>query len=448
MQTEQEISLPNIGDFDQVDVIEVHVSSGDTLAEDDPIITLESDKATMDIPAPASGTVEKVIVAVGDKISEGSPLIVLKVTTQNEEKPQTDKEESSDAITNNEAFAPALEETASQAENTASVKPDTANKSTTKLPAQAAPVMNATGNKPHASPSVRRFARELGVDLSLVTGTGAKNRIVKDDVKQFTKAALQSVQSGAGGAVMSASIQSSKLPDFSKFGHTETLPLTKINQLSAENLYQNWIAIPHVTLQEAADITELEAFRNQHKAQAKQAGFNLTITSFIVKAVASSLRAYPRFRSSLDWANKQLIVKDYIHIGVAVDTPNGLYVPVIKDADQKSLFAIAEELQEIAEKAKAKKLSPAEMQGSVFTVSSLGSLGSTGFTPIINAPEVAILGVSRSSLQASVFNDEIVPRLILPLSLSIDHRVIDGGDGARFCSHLRQGLSDIRTLLL
>ena len=226
------------------------------------------------------------------------------------------------------------------------------------------------------------------------------------------------------------------------------MDLTKINQLSAENLYQNWINIPHVTLQEEADITELEAFRNEHKAQAKQQGFNLTITSFVIKAVANTLRTLPRFRSSLDWANKQLIVKDYCHIGVAVDTPNGLYVPVIKDADQKSLFQIAEELQELAEKAKAKKLTPTDMQGAVFTISSLGSIGCTGFTPIINAPEVAILGISRSDLKPGIVDGQVQSRLMLPMSLSIDHRVIDGGDGARFCSHLRTLLSDIRTLLL
>lgn len=440
MSTEQEIKLPNIGDFDQVDVIEVHINAGDQINIDDPLITLESEKATMDIPAEMAGVVSKVNVSVGDKIAEGHTLLTLHLSEQSDSDPETSSTDNSDSEAKQETVekVPAVEEKQTPPEPVTSPAP----------PSHPAVAQNTNTGSSHASPSVRRFARELGVDLTLVAGTGEKNRILKEDVKRYTKDALRNIGQQTANVPMSAGIRTRKLPDFNKFGETERLDLTKINQLSAENLFQNWIDIPHVTIQEEADITDLEAFRNEHKGRAKADGFNLTITSFIVKAVANSLRAHSRFRSSLDWENRQLIIKNYVHVGVAVDTPNGLYVPVIRDADTKSLFQIAEELQQLAEKAKAKKLTPAHMQGAVFTVSSLGSLGSIGFTPIINAPEVAILGVSRSDIKPLFVDGECLPRLVLPLSLSIDHRVIDGGDGARFCTHLRHLLSDIRTLLL
>ncbi|MDH5392742.1 MAG: dihydrolipoyllysine-residue acetyltransferase [Gammaproteobacteria bacterium] len=427
----KEILIPDIGDFDSVEVIEVLVAVGDTVAAEDSIITVESDKASMEIPAPEAGIIKELKVKVGDNVSEGGLMMII--------------EPLSDAAT----AAPAPVEKAEEAvaKDTVKTEPVAAAKAPAAPAAKASPtasINEVSFSKAYASPSIRKFARELGVDLGSVEGSGRKARITKEDVKGFVKKVM--AQGGAKGGGLGVA----PMPeiDFSKWGSVETQPLTKINKLTGEFLHRNWVTVPHVTQFDEADITDLEAFRKSMVAEYKDAGVKITMLVFLMKAVVSALKAYPRFNSSLDATGENLIIKNYYNIGIAVATPDGLVVPVVNDVDRKSLVELAKELGEISVKAREKKLKPSDMQGGCFTISSLGGIGGTKFTPIVNAPEVAILGVSRSKMQPVWNGTEFVPRLVIPLSLSYDHRVIDGADGARFTSFLNRVLSDTRRLLL
>jgi pyruvate dehydrogenase E2 component (dihydrolipoamide acetyltransferase) len=422
------VKVPDIGDFKDVEVIEVLVKAGDRVSAEQSLITVESDKATMEIPSPAAGTVKALKLKVGDKVSEGSPILELEA----------------EAASPESAMAPA----ARRAEAPAPA-------ATQAVPLQRPPVppepREAIQAKPHASPSVRKFARELGVDLSRVRGSGPKGRILHADVQAFVKGALAAVPAAAPaarGGALPFSLPAWPEVDFAKFGPVEVKPLTRLQKLSGPNLHRNWISIPHVTQFDEADITELEAFRKSNTAETEKQGFKLTMLAFLIKACVTALRQHPLFNSSLDRAGENLVVKKYYNIGVAVDTPEGLVVPVVRDADRKGVFDVARELADISKLAREKKLKPGDMQGGTFSISSLGGIGGTAFTPIINAPEVAILGVSRSALRPVWNGKEFVPRLMLPLALAYDHRVIDGAAAARFTAYLASVLADIRRSLL
>jgi pyruvate dehydrogenase E2 component (dihydrolipoamide acetyltransferase) len=436
----KDILVPDIGDFEGVEVIEILVSPGDSISVEDPLVSLESDKAAMEIPSPQAGTVKDVKVSIGDKVSEGDLLLTMEVAA--------------------DETAPAAEQPAAEAPAKETPAPaDVPDKAPATAPAPAAPQKPALENRPppvaptpvdeagfrkaHASPSVRKFARELGADLGQITGSGAKGRILKDDVTAFVKKIMTS-----GGAAGGLGVAPMPEIDFSQFGAIETQPLTRINRLTGEFLHRNWVTVPHVTQFDEADITELEKFRKQLNEEHKNEGIRVTVLAFLMKALVSALKEYPRFNSSLDATGENLILKKYIHIGVAVDTPDGLVVPVVRDCDRKSLIELANELIAVSAKARDKKLSPADMSGGCISISSLGGIGGTAFTPIVNAPEVAILGVSRAQMKPVYKDGQFEPRLILPLSLSYDHRVIDGADGARFTSFLSKVLSDTRRLLL
>ena len=435
----KKVLVPDIGNFEDIPVIEIMVKPGDSVQAEDPLIVLESDKATVEVPAPYSGTIQEILLKTGTKVSKGSEILTMEVAavTQEKEKPLEPQQAESQPVVTEPR----------QSETAPAVKPQT---TTTPRPVSPPatlpePAQESTGNKPHASPSVRRFARELGVDLSKVTGTGPKLRILKEDVQAFVKQALSGEQ-GAGGSL-------NLLPwphvDFAKFGPIELKSLSRIRKISGANLHRNWVMIPHVTQFDEADITDLETLRKTHNETWQNNGTRLTILAFLIKAVTAALKKFPEFNASLDnsTAEGQLIIKHYYHLGFAVDTPNGLVVPVIRDADQKGVISIAEELARLSSLAREGKLMPNDMQGASFTISSLGGIGGTGFTPIINAPEVAILGISRASLKPVYQNDKLVPRLMLPLSLSYDHRVIDGAAAARFTAHLASILTDMRLAL-
>ena len=441
MGTPREIFVPDIGDFKNVDVVEVLVKAGDTVKPEQSLISVESDKATMEIPSPAAGVVKEMRVKTGDKVSQGSPILVLEET------------EAAPAAPAKSAPKPQEAPAAKPAPVLAAV-PATA-------PAAPAvgrtePVFGASapvpGTIPHASPSVRKFARELGVDLARVRGSGPKGRITQADVQEFVKGVMRgapvvaAVVAARGGLVLD--LPEWPQVDFAKFGPVETKPLSRIRKLSGGFLHRNWVSIPHVTQHDEADITELEAFRKENAQVAEKEGFKLTMLAFLVKAAVNALRQFPDFNSSLDKTGENLIVKKYYHIGVAVDTPDGLVVPVIRDADRKGVFDLARELAEISKLAREKKLKPDSMRGGTFSISSLGGIGGTAFTPIINAPEVAILGVARSQMRPVYKDGAFVPRLMLPLSLAYGHRVIDGAAGARFTTYLASVLSDIRRTLL
>ncbi|MCK8515307.1 dihydrolipoyllysine-residue acetyltransferase [Methylonatrum kenyense] len=441
----QTVNVPDIGDFDEVDVIEVLVAEGDQVETEQSLITLESDKATMEVPAPAAGTVKALLIKVGDKVAEGTPILELSGG-------DTGKAASSPAPATDK---PAEQPAAANGKTSESTAAKPTDHQLYQLEADAAPVpvqtIDSDGHRlAHASPAVRRYARELGVDLSGLSGTGRKGRILREDVQQFVKQAVKQAGSGAGAAPAAGGMGIPPIPevDFSKFGEVEEQPLSRIKQKSGPHLHRSWLNVPHVTQFDEADITDLEAFRKAEKAAAEKAGVKLTPLAFLVKASASALRAFPDFNSSLKPDGTALIVKHYVNIGVAVDTPNGLVVPVIKDADTKGIFDIARDLGEISAKARDGKLGPGDMQGGTFSISSLGGIGGTAFTPIVNAPEVAILGVSRSDLKPKWNGKEFEPRLMLPLSLSYDHRVIDGAAAARFTSHLSGLLGDLRRLVL
>jgi len=424
----KEIIVPDIGDFDDVEIIEVLVSKGDRIEAEDSLITVESDKASMEIPAPEPGVVAEVKVHVGDRVSEGTLILMLDPAAEETQAPPPREEKEEPVVA-----APIPEP----------VKQPQAQPEPPK-PSPTATFNEAKFSRAHASPSVRKFARELGVDLSNVQGSGNKGRILKDDVKAYVKKTL------AAPAAAGAGLGVAPMPeiDFSQFGEIESQPLTKINKLTGQFLHRNWVSIPHVTQFDEADITEMEAFRKQLNAENKDKGLKVTPLAFIMKAIVAGMKEYPRFNSSLDASGENLILKKYFHIGVAVDTPDGLVVPVIRDVDQKSLLEITDELREMSVRARKKQLKPGDMQGGSMSISSLGGIGGTKFTPIVNAPEVAILGVSKASMKPVWNGSEFQPRLMLPLSLSYDHRVVDGADGARFTTYLSTVLSDIRRLLL
>jgi len=436
--TPETVTVPDIGDFKEVEVIEVLVKPGDTVAKEQSLLTLESDKATMEIPSPAAGVVKELMVKVGDKVSEGSPVLVI--------------ESDSGAPVQATRPAPAAPKPESAP---AAPKPESAPVAAAPIP-RPGPVpaepKEAATSRPHASPSVRKFARELGVDLTKVRGSGPKGRVLHDDVQAFVKGVMSQGAAApapaARGGAMPFNLPAWPEVDFAKFGPVETKPLSRIQKLAGGNLHRNWVSIPHVTQFDEADITDLESFRKSNTAVTEKQGFKLTMLAFLIKACVTALRQYPQFNASLDPKAENLILKKYYHVGVAVDTPDGLVVPVVRDADRKGVFDLARELSETSRLARDKKLKPGDMQGGTFSISSLGGIGGTAFTPIINAPEVAILGVSRSVTRPVWDGKAFAPRLMLPLSLSYDHRVIDGAAAARFTSYLASVLSDIRRSLL
>ena len=424
----QTLTVPDLGDFDDIDVIEVHVSPGDVIEVEDSLVTLETDKATMDVPASAAGTIESVLVKVGDKVSQGSELAVINAVA-----------------TKTANAAPPQSAAAAPAAAPAPAKPSAPPSSTP--PPSAAPAMpvvqEAGFAKAHASPSVRKLARELGVNLADVSGSGAKHRILHADVKTFVKAILSGQRADrAGGA-----LPRTPVVDFAKFGEVDIQPLTRIQKISGPRLQASWINLPHVTQHDLADITGLEARRQRLKGPAKERGIALTPLAFVMKACVAALAEFPKVNASLSEDGENLVFKKYCHLGFAADTPNGLMVPVIRDADKKDIYELAGELGQLSAYAREGKLKAEQLQGATFTVSSLGGIGGTAFTPIINAPEVAILGVSRSSMQPVWNGSEFEPRLMLPLSFSYDHRVIDGAQAVRFTTFLGQKLADVDRLL-
>ena len=425
-----EVKVPDIGDFKDVPVIEVLVKPGESVEREAPLVTLESDKATMDVPAPATGVVKELRVKVGDKVSEGSLVLTLESSggTAPAVKPAAEK------------FAPTPAPRPASATAPAAPPP-------TPRPASAAPVtVNQAGfAHAHASPSVRRFARELGVDLARVKGTGPKERVLREDVQNFVKGELAGPRAEGGLAL---GLPPLPQVDFARFGAITMQPLSRIRKLSGANLHRNWLTIPHITQHDEADITELEEFRKIQVEEAKKQGIRFTILCFLLKAVVVALKQHPEFNASLAADGENLVLKQYFHIGVAVDTPNGLVVPVIRDVDKKGLMELAKELGEVSTRMRAGRISPADLQGGCFSISSLGGLGGSHFTPIINAPEVAILGVGKSVTRPVWNGKEFAPRLMLPLSVSYDHRVIDGAQGARFIAFLSSVLTDIRRLVL
>mgnify|MGYP001260087208 FL=1 len=426
---EQSLVVPDIGDFDEVEVIEIHINPGDNVGIEDPLVTLETDKATMDVPAVSAGIIKSVTVKVGDKISQGDILGTIDAILLNETEPSNTEQDLLDT---------------KKIETPKKVPPRNDTESPKILKNQSLPVIDeASFSKAHASPSVRKFARELGVNLIQVSGSGPKNRILHDDVKSFVKAIL------TGQAVQSEGAALPKVPkiDFSKFGDIDVKPLTRIQKISGPRLQASWINLPHVTQHDSADITDLEKTRQEMKSNAKEQGISLTPLAFIIKACVAALEEFPKVNSSLSEDEESLIFKNYFHLGFAADTPQGLVVPVIRDVNQKDVFQIARELSELSSLARDGKLKGPQLQGASFTVSSLGGIGGTSFTPIVNAPEVAILGVSKSSMQPIWNGSEFEPRLMLPLSFSYDHRVIDGAQAVRFTTYLSKVLGDVEALL-
>ena len=448
------IEVPDIGDFEDVPVIEVLVSPGDRVGADDPLVTLESDKATMDVPAPVAGVIGEIEVKVGDRVSQGSPLLTIEPEGGDStgeasalaDETAPDEAAAPDSIRSAEAAEEADQPAAEPAgEEAPSLAPEaSAPDREARPPSPETPSPSGNGGGPvYASPSVRRLARELGVDLTSVSGSGRKGRITQEDVKESAR--------GPGGRPATGAVPGLNLApwpslDFEKFGPVERVPRSRIQRISAPNLARNWVMIPHVTQHDEADITDLEAWRRSLNEEHSREGVKVTMVSFLIVASVAALKEFPDFNSSLD--GDELIRKRYYNIGFAADTPGGLVVPVIKEADKKGLVEIARELTELSGRAREGKLSPGDMSGSTFTISSLGGIGGTFFTPIINAPEVAILGVSRSALKPTWDGSEFVPRLMLPLSLSYDHRVIDGAAAARFVVYLGRVLSDLRRALL
>jgi len=432
-----EVKVPNIGDFDEVEIIEVLVSVGDQIAEEDSLITVESDKASMEIPSSHAGTVKEIKVAVGDSIAEGAVVVVIEAAAESTLVAPAEEVVAAEEPAKIEAPLPV----AQKAEEKAAVY------KAAEKPSPTAKIDPVSFKNAHASPAVRKFARELGVDLSKVGGSGRSERIVKEDVQAFVK---QVMTTGGGAVNGGAALGVEPMPeiDFSKFGEIETQALSKINKLTGKFLHRNWVNIPHVTQFDEADITSLEAFRKQSNKEYEKEGVKFTMLSFIMKAVAAGLKKYPRFNSSLEPSGENLILKKYINIGIAVDTPDGLVVPVVRDVDKKSLVEISLELREISAMARDKKLKPADMQGGSMSISSLGGIGGTKFTPIVNAPEVAILGVSKAEMKPVWNGNDFEPKLMCPLCLSYDHRVIDGADGARFITYVSHLLADARRLLL
>ena len=432
-----EVKVPDIGDFKNIPVIEILVNPGDTVRAEDPLVTLESDKATMEVPSPAAGTVKEIRIKVGDKVSEGALVLMLEAGTE------------APSVTAKAAPASAAPVApVAAAAQAAKPAPAPAVKPAPAAAPAAVAVDEAGFGKAHASPSVRRFSRELGVDLSRVKGSGPKDRVTKEDVQAFVKTELSKPRGAEGGGGLGFNLPPMQPVDFAKFGPVTTQPLSRIKKLSGGFLHRNWVSIPHVTQHDEADITELEAFRKTQSDEAKKSGIKFTMLGFLMKAAVVALKQFPEFNASLSPDGESLVLKNYFHIGVAVDTPGGLVVPVIRDVDKKGLLEIAKELGDLSGRMRNGKISPADLQGGCFSISSLGGIGGTFFTPIINAPEVAILGVGKAVMKPVWNGKEFVPRLMLPLSLSYDHRVIDGALGARFSTYLTTVLSDIRRLVL
>ena len=445
-----EIKVPDIGDFGDIPVIELLVAEGDSVAVDDGLVTLESDKATMEVPSSAAGVIRELRVKLDDTVSEGDVIAVL--------------EASGDSAAGDEKATEAVEESpAADVQEAVSEEPEQASRAApsaaeTPAPAPVEPQGRETGaaavdpsKTPYASPAVRKFSRELGVDLYSVKGSGSKGRITRDDVAVHVKQVMSSGSPrAAGGGIGGLTLDFPELPkvDFTRYGEIERLPLTRIQKISAAHLHRNWVGIPHVTQSDEADITDMEAFRLANADDAKAQGFKLTPLVFLMKAMVASLKAFPRFNASLEADGENLVLKKYFNIGVAVDTPDGLIVPVIRDCDRKGIMELAAELAVTSVKAREGKLKPQDIQGGCISISSLGGIGGTGFTPIINAPEVAILGVSRSLMKPVWDGNDFQPRLMLPLSLSYDHRVIDGAAAARFTRFLASRLEDLRRLTL
>jgi pyruvate dehydrogenase E2 component (dihydrolipoamide acetyltransferase) len=445
MSTRIEIRVPDIGDFSDVPVIEVLVAAGDSVEADDSLLTLESDKATMEVPSPAAGVITELSVAVGDTVSEGDLVAVLDAV-------QSAGPPAEAPVTERSPAPPPEAAPAQPPSETAPVQPASAVSATDAGPRRSPPVpmgAGATlpGKLPYASPVIRAFARELGVDLFRVTGSGRNGRILRDDVTAFVKAVM------AGAAVVPPPGMPFGLPeppdiDFSKFGEVERQPLSRIRKVSGRNLHRNWLSIPHVTQNDLADITAMEAFRQANKRAVAERGYKLTPLVFLIKACVAALREYPQFNASLDPDGEHLVLKKYFNIGIAVDTPDGLVVPAIRDCDSKSILQLAQDLGEVSQRARDNKLTPQDWQGACFTISSLGGIGGNSFNPIISAPEVAILGVSRSRMEPVWDGEAFQPRLMLPLSVSYDHRVIDGAAAARFTRFLAQHLEDEDKLTL
>ncbi len=441
MSSIKDVLVPDIGEFDAVEVIEVLVKSGDAVSVEDPLLTMESDKASMDVPSPFSGTVKTIKIKAGDKVSQNDLILTLVVKEL-----ETAVTETSAETENSEATAPETKDIVSTRKSES-----TSSGAVSKEPARRPPPIVMSVNqksflRAHASPSIRKFARELGVDLSQVHGSGRKERITKEDVQEFVKQALGGTASGTAAA--GSGIPAMPEIDFSKFGPVEIKPLSRIQKKAAVNLHRGWLNLPIVTHHDEADITELEYFRKSLKDEAAKQGVKVTPLVFLLKACAVAIRKHPNFNSSLTADKENLVLKKYLHIGVAVDTPDGLVVPVIRDVEQKGLLELAKELGEVSEKARAKKLKTNDIQGGCFSISSLGGIGGTAFTPLVNAPEVAILGVTRSRMMPVWNGKEFLPRLMLPMDLTYDHRVIDGAQAARFMVDLCEILSDMRRMSL
>ena len=448
-----EVKVPDIGNYSNVPVIEVLVKPGDAVTKDQGLVTLESDKATMEVPSSVAGVVKEVKVKLNDEVSEGTVVALIEVAGEGAA-PAPAKAEAPAAA----APAPAAAAgAATKAEPTAAPRATPPAAAASEASAPRSPPVNFGADTvmpdkvPYASPAIRLFARELGVDLGKVSGSGRKNRITKEDVQNFIKQALAggaATRAAAGGGGAGLNLLPWPQVDFSKFGEVESKPLSKIKKISGANLARNWVMIPHVTQHDDADVTELEALRVALNKENEKAGIKFTMLGFIIKAVVAALKKYPDFNASLDASGENLVLKKYFHIGFAADTPNGLVVPVLRDADKKGIVAITQESGALAAKAREGKLGPADMSGGCFSISSLGGIGGTAFTPIVNAPEVAILGVSKSAMKPVWDGKSFQPRLILPLSLSYDHRVIDGASAARFTAYLAQLLGDMRRSLL
>lgn len=437
-----EVKVPDIGDFAEVEVIEILAGEGQQVAAEDSLITVESDKATMDIPAPQAGTISKLLVKVGQMVSQGTTIAML-----------TDGDaagDDADAPKPVKTPQPTESETPTAAEVPAPAKPpQSAEPKQTPPQADAESLPNVPqpdGTLPHASPAIRRLARELGAQLTQIHGSGAKGRILKQDVKDWVKQQLTS--SPSSGATVTSGIPPVPSIDFSQFGNIEQVPLTRIKKISGAHLQRAWLNIPHVTHHDEADITELEEFRQSLKKEAEKEGIRITLLGFVIKIVAQALKKFPTFNAALHADGESLVMKKYYNIGIAVDTPQGLVVPVIKEVDRKTIFDLAKEMHQLSTRAREGKLKPSDLQGGCMSISSLGGIGGTAFTPIVNAPEVAILGITRARTQPLWNGSEFQPRLMLPLDLSYDHRVVDGAEAARFVAFLTQSLGDARRLAL